>query len=172
MCCKCCPISLTFSFSFWSDFSGPFTPTPQEKCAFLNIFSIAYCLQQHGALKQCVGWREAFLIQNLLWGSIFFLYSFARRNQITSPTDFPHSLLELFRTFAAAWFPDLHFPLILTKEDHKVRLPCKAESSKGFSSLSHGTFYFITFGSPRCHSQTWLIIMPHNTCNKWLNFLF
>lgn len=52
---------------------------------------------------------------------------------------FSHWLLSstpwTFHTFAADWFPDLHFPLIetMTKGDQKERLPCKAESSKGFS---------------------------------------
>lgn len=113
---------------------------------------------------------ETFLIQNLLWSSIF-LCSCARRNQMTSPTDFFHSLRELFHTFAGDWFPDLHFPLILTKGIKKRGFPAKQSQAKVLT-LSHGTFYFITFSSPRWHSQTWLIIVPHNTCKKWLNFLF
>lgn len=172
VCCKCCPTRLIFSFSFWSDFSRLYTPTLQGECAFLDIFSTVYCLQ-HAVLKQYAGWREPWNLRNS--ESSVRQYFFVQLCQKKS-NDFSHWLL----SFTPWTFPYICWRLIswstfsldTDKRNQKERLPCKAESSKGFNSLSHGTFYFITFSSPRCHSQTWLIIVPHNTCKKWLNFLF
>lgn len=131
-------------------------------------FRIAYNMQAEESLKP-----QRHLFNSKPSGrQSFFSCGFARRIQMTSPIDFFHSLCAFLHSFAADRFSDLHFSLLLTNEDQKERLHCKAESSKGFDSLSHGTFYFITLGSPRHHSQTWDIIVPHNKCSKKLNFLF
>ena len=67
---------------------------------------------------------------------------------MTSPMDCSHSLSASLHSFAADRFRDLHFSLMLTNGDQNARLRCKAESSKGFDALWHGTSYFLSLGSP------------------------
>lgn len=172
MCCKLCSIKVIFSFSFWHDFSRHYTHLSKQGCAtkrrneFLE-FRIVYNMQAEERLKP-----QRHLFNSKPGRQAFFLCGFARRIQITSPIDFFHSLCAFLHLFDADQFRDLHFSLILTNGDQKERLHCKAESSKCFDSLSHSTFYFITLGSPRHHSQTWGIMAPQNKCSKWLNTLF